>query len=125
MIKTTQETIYNAVGQHTAIIYAEIIAINTNYDEKSISIVVNYYIINDGIKQQIRNVARNYSFQEYAEMVQLIKSQVPEFNSLEDTKDRELELAIYGFLYINNQEKPYGATRELSPLVEEEVLPVE
>jgi hypothetical protein len=58
-------------------------------------------------------------------MVQLIKSQVTAFNSLEDTKDRELELAVYGYLYINNQEKPYGATRELTPVVEEEVLPVE
>jgi len=130
MIQTIQETIYDAVGQHSAIIYAKIISINTNYDSKTITVIINDYIIDSEWKEQsIRYTSRDFSFEEYAGMVQMIKSQVPQFEHLSDTKERELELAIYGYLYVNNNEKPYGATRELTPKVEvvpeEEVLPVE
>lgn len=129
MIQTTQETIYDAVWQSSAIIYAKIWSINTNYETRVITVTINDYILEnylDGeetrkIERIIRTGNRWFSFEEYADMVQMIKSQVPQFEHPSDTKERELELAIYGYLYVNNQEKPYGATREISP----KVLPVE
>lgn len=119
MIQTTQEIIYDIVGQYSAIIYAKIISINTNYDSKSITVIVNDYIIDSEWKEQsIRYSNREFSFKEYANMVEMIKLQVPKFTHPSDTKERELELAIYWYLYVNNQEKPYKATREISQKVE-------